>query len=209
MVRYRPGDRPALERIVAGFAARRAEAVVEATAHFCAGLAESAPGSMDALQLGGSEEAIIARGSDWCTDIARVACALCQVAALPARLVYLADTAHAYSGHAVVEVYRAGRWGAVDPTTDVVYRRPDGAPASTWELRRDPALLLAHRRGDRTPCTTPDQFRAAAIANYSIWERERYDYTVSGLNPYYRAILEQASRDWPGGLRWLHGEAAP
>ncbi|MCL4545163.1 MAG: hypothetical protein M1118_11300 [Chloroflexi bacterium] len=209
-LRYRPGGRPALEQIVADLRARAPaeEELVAAVTCFCAGLAERVPEGLDALRLGGTEEEIIARGSDWCTDLARVACALCQVAGLPARLVSLADTARAYSGHDIIEVYRDGAWGAVDPTTDVVYRHGDGAPASTWEIQRDPSLLVAHQRGDETPCSTPDQFRAAAVVDYGIWERERYDYTVSGLNDYYRAILEQANRGWPGGLRWLHEEDA-
>ena len=45
-----------------------------------------------------------------------------------------------------------------------------------------------------------------AIVNYFVWEADRYDFTVSGLNPYTRSILEQSMRGWPGGLRWLHGE---
>ncbi|MCL4544103.1 MAG: transglutaminase domain-containing protein [Chloroflexi bacterium] len=203
---YRPGERPELERIVEDFADPSPEGIVGAVARYCAGLSEHGPAGLDALRLGGTEEEIIARGSDWCTDVARVACALCQVAGVPARLVYLADTAHAYSGHAIIEAQHAGQWGALDPTTNVVYRCPDGTPASTWRLQHDPALLVAHQRGEATPCSTPTQFRAAAIAEYSIADRDRYDFTTSRLNAYYRAILEQASRGWPGGLRWLHGE---
>ncbi|MBE3576189.1 MAG: hypothetical protein IMX00_00585 [Limnochordales bacterium] len=41
-----------------------------------------------------------------------------------------------------------------------------------------------------------------------VWEREKYNYDPSGLNPYYRSILEMAERGWPAGLRWLHGEDA-
>jgi hypothetical protein len=52
----------------------------------------------------------------------------------------------------------------------------------------------------------PEQFRAAAVSNYFIWERENYDYTVSPINEYYRAVLEMARKGWPGGMRWLHGE---
>jgi hypothetical protein len=54
----------------------------------------------------------------------------------------------------------------------------------------------------------PEQFRAAAIANYSVADRDGYDYTVSGVNDTYRSILTESARGWPGGLRWLHGEDA-
>jgi hypothetical protein len=55
--------------------------------------------------------------------------------------------------------------------------------------------------------THPEQFRAAAVAEYAIADRDCYDYTESGVNDYYRSILAMAARGWPGGLRWLHGEA--
>ena len=159
------------------------------------------------MRFGGSEEEIVHRGSAWCTDLARVAVALAQALGLPARLVYLADTAQSYSGHAIVEVHRRGRWGAADPVTAVVYRHPDGAPASTWELMRDAHLVLAHRRPDGSaPTSDPGLFRAAAIAEYDAAATPPAVYIVSGLNPYYRAALEQAEAGWPGGLRWLHGE---
>jgi len=203
-VGYRRGSRPQLEAVVDGLTLN--EDRLAALVAFCAGLGDRADDGFEALRLGGTEEEIIDRGSDWCTDVARVACALCQVAGLPARLVYLADTAQAYSGHAIIEVHRDGGWGAADPTTAVVYRQPDGRPASTWDLMCNPALIAAHHRGPTTPFTTADQFRAAAIANYFIRESDRYDYTVSGLNAYYRSILEMSARGWPGGLRWLHGE---
>ena len=38
-------------------------------------------------------------------------------------------------------------------------------------------------------------------------DSDTYDYTVTGLNEYYRAILTMANKGWPGGLRWLHGES--
>ncbi|MGH2586405.1 MAG: transglutaminase domain-containing protein, partial [Dehalococcoidia bacterium] len=109
---------------------------------------------LDAMVVGGTEEEIIERGSDWCTDLARVACVLCQVAGIPARLVYLADTRRAYGAHAIIEAYRGAAWGALDPTTGVVYRHPDGRPASTWDLQRDRRLLASHwldtaRRSER------------------------------------------------------------
>jgi hypothetical protein len=122
-----------------------------------------------------------------------------------ARLVYLADTQRAYSGHVIVEVYRHGRWGAVDTSTAVVYAEPAGRPATTWQLMNDASLVEAHA-GPPAHYTTPGQFRAAALTNYLAADRDRYDYTVTGLNACYRSILAQSQEGWPGGLRWLHGE---
>jgi hypothetical protein len=194
---YMYGMRPELERLAAGLE------TVEEIAAFCVGVAARAPAGLEGLLVGGTEEQIIQRGSDWCTDLARVACALCQVVGLPARIVYLADVERAYSGHAIVEAHRGGAWGAVDPTGNVVYQHPDGRPATTWELTNYAGLVMRH---GPAPFTTPGQFRRAAVANYSISDRACYDYTVSGLNDYYRSILGMSERSWPGGLRWLHGE---
>lgn len=207
-VRYEKGSRPEMERYVevATTGCGSDEERLEGLVTFTSSLGEAANQDLDAMRVGGTEEEIIARGSDWCTDVARVGCVLCQVAGFPARLVYLADTQRAYSGHVIIEVYRRGAWGAADPATAVVYRHPDGRPASTWELMNQPHLIQAHWRGAATPYTTAEQFRSAAISNYFVSDRQNYDYTVSPINAYYRAILEMSHQGWPGGLRWIHGE---
>ena len=205
---YRRGERPELEywidRILP--AGNSDEERITAIVRFTAGLQGKASQDLDSAQVGGTEEEIIARGSDWCADVARVGCALCQVAGYPARIVYLVDTEKAYSGHVIMEVFRAGAWGAVDPLTDVLYRHSGGSPATTWDLMNDTDLIEQHSRGEPTPYTTPGQFRAAAISNYLVWEATAYDYTVVGINEYYRSILEMSEQGWPCGLRWLHGE---
>ena len=206
-VSHERGSRPELERIVAPWPAAGddPEATVAALAAFCAHLGDGADNDdLDALIVGGTEEEIIQRGFDWCTDVARVGCALCQVAGLPARLVVLADTERAYSGHVIIEAFRDGRWGAVDTSTCVVYRDADGRPATTWQLMNDPALIETCGKGK---CySNAGQFRAACIANYAVADRDRYDYTTSGVNNTYRSILEHSALGWPGGLRWLHAE---
>ena len=207
--RYRAGARPELERCVreATAGGRSSEERIEGIAGFTAALAERVDDEgLDATILGGTAERIVERGSDWCTDVARVACVLCQVAGIPARMVYLFDTAQAYSAHVIIEAHRRGTWGAVDSSTDVVYRHRGGAPASTWELTNDLGLVESHYRDESTLYTRAGQFRAAAVVNYFAWERRKYDFTTSGLNDYYRSILEMAGKGWPGGLKWLHGE---
>jgi transglutaminase-like putative cysteine protease len=179
---------------------------IEAIINFTSGLQEKANDDLESMLIGGTEEEIIARGSDWCPDVARVSCALCQVAGLPARMVYLVDTKKAYSGHAIIEVYRAEVWGAVDPLTNVIYRYPRHKPASTWDLMNNHDLIEYHWKGESTPYTRADQFRGAAISNYFVWLWKEYNYTVSKLNEYYRSILEMSSKGWPGGLRWLYKE---
>lgn len=207
-IHYREGSRPRLERYVrqATKGCDPEEEKVESIAAFCSRLQEKVGGeTLDEMIFGGLEEDIVERGSDWCPDVARVACVLCQVAGIPARLVMLFNTDQAYSGHVIIEAHRGGVWGAVDPLTNVVYRSRRG-PATTWELMGNPELVKVHWRGPSTPYTTPGQFRSAAISNYLVWDRDKYDYSTSRVNDYYRAIVEMSQRGWPGGLRWIQGE---
>ncbi len=208
---YRKGFRPELECYVqkAIVGCESDEERIEGIARFTSHLKEKVSDDLETMRFGGTEEEIIQRGSDWCADVARVGCALCQVAGFPARLVILIDTEKAYSGHVIIEVHRAGVWGAVDPEMNVIYRHRRGRPASIWELMNDPDLIERHWRGESTLYTTFDQFRGAAISNYFIWRWREYDYTVSEINNYYRSILEMSIKGWPGGLRWLHRETSP
>ena len=203
------GARPGLERFLAhaGLPADDPERRVVSIANLTRGLADKSPaGGLSAMRFGGTEEQIIERGSDWCADVARVACALYQIAGFACRMVYLFDLQAAYSGHVIVEVHRSGKWGAVDSMCGVAYRTDGGAPATTWELMNDDGLVQRHA-GPEAWYTTPEQFTAAGIANYHIQDAARYHYPVSGVNDYTRAVLSMADRGWPGGLRWLHGES--
>ncbi|MBE3577892.1 MAG: hypothetical protein IMX00_09415 [Limnochordales bacterium] len=76
-VNYRRGSRPELEQYVAQATAGAlgVEERVNTIVRFRAKLSERAPAELEAMVLGGAEEEITARGSDWCTDLARVTCA--------------------------------------------------------------------------------------------------------------------------------------
>jgi hypothetical protein len=205
---YRAGSLPALEdrAAVASAGSHTADGIVEGIARFTAGLARQNDGQdLESLRFGGTEEEIIGRGSDWCTDVARVACALCQVVGFGARLVGVFALDQAYSGHTIIEAFRDGVWGAVDPLVATVYRHPDGRPASAWDLLTDYQVARRYSDPDVPEGRTVPRM-AAGVVNYHVRDRGRYDYTVSRVNAYYRPILEMSERGWPGGLRWLHGE---
>ena len=207
-IAYVAGTRPGLERFLAqaGSPAGDSEERVAAIADLTRGLGDRSPaGGLSAMRFGGTDEQIIERGSKWCADVARVGCALYQVAGFPCRMVYLFDLQAAYSGHVIVEVHRSGKWGAVAPISAVVYRTEGRAPATTWELMND-AFLVNRHAGPQAWYTNPEQFTAAGIAEYHVQDAARYDYPVTGVNDYTRSVLSMADRGWPGGLRWLHGE---
>ncbi len=205
---YRAGMRPELETIVSDLLAGTTgdEEQVDGIAARCSHLKDDSSDDLDAVRLGGTEEEILRRGSEECADVARVACALYQVAGFPSRPVYTAHARDPYCGHVLVEVSRRGRWGALDPLCHVVYQWPDARPATAWELMGNHALIEAHARPQGTPYTTPGQFGRCAVSAYRFGDVGWYDYSVGGVNDYYRAILKMAQGGWPGGFRWLFGE---
>jgi len=203
---YHSGTRPQLEAAAWALRESDPEATIAAIAKRTSSLADRAPHRIEALRFGGSEEAILDRGSDWCADVARVAAALAQVAGIPSRIVQLADIARPYSGHTVIEAFRGRRWGCVDSRTGVVYLDPRGQPASTWDLIRHPAWISRYYRSDSAPYSRAGQFRRAAIAEYRLPVRPASLYRTSRVNDYYRSVLRLSSRGWPGGLRWRFGE---
>ena len=208
LVHYEKGSRPLLEQYLAeagvpqGLRTGRVASIVD----FYQSLVERAADDLDGMRFGGTEEEIIARGSDWCTDVARVACAMCQVAGVQSRLISLFNLRQAYSGHEIIEVFNEVVWGAVDPLNGVVYRHPNGRPATTWELMNDERLVRGSWEGRTSFYAYPRQFEGAAVCNYPIWRASDFDYTVSRLNDYTRRVLEMDNAGWPGGLRWMHGE---
>lgn len=206
---YVHGSRPELERFISEVSPRGAdvESMIDALAQRMAHWVRATPDrTLDEELFGGTEEQILARGSDWCTDVARLFCTLAQVAGWPARIVVLARPHIPYSGHEVTEVHRAGIWGCVDPLHGIVFRDVQARPVPAAALSDEPRL--AAQQGPYRSGPGGEQFQAVAIADYPLDQRDGFDYTTASVNDYYRSILENARTHWPGGLRWLHGEAS-
>lgn len=202
------GDRPQLDAYIRDVIEPHSgdDTRVQVVTDFCGDVCARAPTSVDEMEFGGTEEEIIARGSAWCIDVARVACALFQVTGLPSRLVIAADTERPYSGHVLTGVWTAHRWCAVDPTYGIVFLQQDGMPTSMWELIQDAGAKRAFAVRCPLPYVPAEQFRTVALAAYDLAAWRNYDYSVSRVNAYYRRILDMAHNGWPGGLRWLDGE---
>jgi transglutaminase-like putative cysteine protease len=201
---YQRHSRPALESVLRTLPGIASDPITAITA-YCQSLGRNVPDDVLTLRFGGTEEAIIARGSDWCTDVARVACALLQVSGLPARLVYLFDLNKAYSGHAVTEVFHQDAWGVIDPTLGILYRTSAGA-LSAAQLQQNPAVISGFHSAAGTPASHADLYGTVGISEYAISDTQRYTCTVTAANHYTRTVLDMGLKGWPGGLRWLFGE---
>lgn len=64
------------------------------------------------------DEALLASGWGFCNEQARVFCRLCQVAGIPARIVFA-------NGHVLSEFYADGRWSLADQTYRCVFPHPE------------------------------------------------------------------------------------
>jgi len=196
--RYTPGSRLFFDTLAARLRGRTDSDTVDNIILFCRNIVANCDTDTEEMIFGGTEEEIVERGTDWCTDIARVACLLFQVAGLPSRILNTANTKFAYSGHCVAEVYYDTKWGVADPTNGIVFRHLGGAPASAWDLQND--RRVANR------FTTGEQYASVGISNYYANDKGLYNYATSRVNEYYRAVLKHSAQQWPGGIRWIHGE---
>lgn len=87
------------------------------------------------------DEPLLASGSGWCNEQARVFIRLCQVSGIPARMVHLFG-----QNHTVAEFFAGGRWALADTSNFFVVSDP-AAGANVSGLR----LLSAAQCHDRGP----------------------------------------------------------
>lgn len=208
IIHYERNSRPMIEAIVNNIIKQHNddEGKILAIAEYCSGLKDKMIDvSIDNMLLGGTEEQIIDRGSDWCTDISRVGCVMYQIAGFPSRIVNTFNTNQAYSGHVINEVYRNGIWGIVDTTNGVVYYKHDKKPITSWEVMNRVSTIEGLNNTFSSNIDF-DQFIGVAISNYLVSDNNKYNYSLSQVNNYYAKILEASSNGWSGGLRWICGE---
>ena len=93
-------------------------------------------GPRTALEYGGDFEGA-------CGSSSRVMMEMLRGRGIDSRFVILLND-KLKSLHTLLEVNYDGRWGAVDPLYGIVYRHPDGQPASALELRDDEDLFVSN-----------------------------------------------------------------
>jgi transglutaminase-like putative cysteine protease len=118
---YKPGRRPALERIAreatAGTNGPR-EAALRLNKWVAKNVAWAGyhckqKGKRLTTDLALSEEALVDQGFGWCNEQARVLCCLTQVMGIPSRIVFACDRDATY-GHCVTEVLLPAGWLMLD-----------------------------------------------------------------------------------------------
>jgi hypothetical protein len=115
---------------------------------------------------GGSEEAVVAKGSPWPQELARVLACMAQISGIPARLVILYNEQPPMM-HVVSELWVDG-WAVCDPCANRCYVWPHRGYASALDLQQHPNLVdLAPEHG-RNPYVDSRLYGALAIAEYSL-----------------------------------------
>jgi transglutaminase-like putative cysteine protease len=199
------GSRPRLEQIVERVAGGHAEAFAKVVAltRWCSRIPREYPsadantasgiyGDFSRFSWGGDEEAVIAKGSPWPQELARVLATLSQFAGVPARLVFL------YRGdppelHSVVEAWAPGSWTVFDACANRFYPWPHHGYASALDLQRQPQLIDRAPEHGRLPWVDSAFYRTIGIASYPLVDRERFGYEQQPALPQDLARLRFAA----------------
>jgi hypothetical protein len=137
-VHYKPGTLPSYERIVAEYTAGIDNPREKAVALLTRAMLEKVqhPGIPPmcpplAKDRALDDEALLATKMGWCNEQARVFIRLCQVAGIPARMIFLFYKPT--GGHVVSEFYADGRWSMADSSWFLVFPDADGHLMSAAE----------------------------------------------------------------------------
>ena len=135
---------------------------------------------------GGTEEELIKKGERYCERVARLMCALSEIAGIPCRTVH-----HTIGGHLTNEVYIDGKWGYVDPRFGLFYLGEDGRLLSVTEITRNPEVIYnqpewvyEYGSDEYTPEFMRDSNRdlylseheIQLIGYYSLKDKDKYHY---------------------------------
>lgn len=133
-LRYTPGSRPVLEQIVATLpGATPRERMLAALNWTATQVKHPYLHGFTAKNRAMTEEELIASGTGWCNEQARVFIALCEVMGIPGRVCFLTHE-NGLCGHATAEAYVDGKWAWCDPTFNVSVELPDGTLGTAAEL---------------------------------------------------------------------------
>ena len=206
-IKFQKGTRPYLEKIVkSSIGNSDPTTIAKDLMNFCSNIPNNFPDpekstnsgfwTTDTVLFGGTEEELIKRGTDICTELSRVLCVLAQIAGLPARLIYLFDLNRKNWGHGVTEIFlqtsESSNWAVFDATSNVCYPMEGGRFASAWDLRNHPEIIENHSDYMKKPYVARAFYECSAVVNYFAWDLGKYDYRCNLINSYYRRIWENS-----------------
>ncbi len=190
-LRYKPGTRPELEKIVNKLTkpAMTDRKKALKLLYWVSAIPDLKPKHEGAVVSGVTEEENIRQRNSNCGDLACILVCLCQIAGIPARIVAHYGTpglaGKMLTGHAVTEIYVEKRWAYMD-IRGIVYEWPNGRLASTVDLLRFPELARQQppgitnkiRPGYSTEKAESFFYgrRITKISNYFIWDNHKYKY---------------------------------
>ena len=144
---YQKGTLPAFERLVAEYTSEQMTDREKAVKLLTVAMAERirhtgiAPfGGKCATDRAMDDSALLASGKAWCNEQARVFVRMCQVAGVPARLIFLFYDAG--GGHVVAEFHADGQWSMADASWLCVFPDEQGRLMSADECHNDPDKKL-------------------------------------------------------------------
>ncbi len=146
------------------------------------------------MLFGGTEKEILQRGTDWCTDMARVCCVIVQCCDIPCRMIHLADKNCAYHGHVVCEAYYENHYGVIDPIYGFQFYNEK--PLSAYNL------LYQHHDMKIGYEGYMDLYGMIAINEYHPLAQTN-DYTITKPNAYYTKLMQTKHNNM-----WFMGEDA-
>jgi hypothetical protein len=148
-----------------------------------------------------SDEELLKSQTGWCNEQARVFVRLCQVAGIPARMIFL-FYCDRKSGHVVAEFYADGRWSMVDSSWCCAFPDARGHLMSAAECHADSANRLlageAYLRRVQEVMHYPDVRLVGARLAHIQGEAERADRI--------RKDAEQTRQDLKGRTAKAMGE---
>ena len=217
-VKFQPGTRPVLEKVVAKATANAKSQREKALAlmRFCRDLYKQDPDADFAKYIyGGTEEQLVDKPEILCECLGRLMVALCEIAGLPGRIVM-----HDIGGHICCEILSDGHWAYIDPRCGIYFLKPDGEIASVLELCQDPSIIRT--QPDRVKADVSDQwtwhYRAwkcenmyfhpkevNGFENYSLSETEKYSYLQLPRQQVLAAGLMDVNKEYVAAARRVFG----
>ncbi|NLD82120.1 MAG: hypothetical protein GX642_13265 [Smithella sp.] len=146
----------------------------------------------DEMMFGGTEQQILDRGTNWCSDMARAGAVLLQCLGIPCRIIYLANLGKAYNGHTAGEAYYQGGYGIVDFICG--YQFCGNKPVSAFDIRKKPEILETY------PEAYQGLFSAIAISEYNPCAAGN-NFSISTPNEYYLKLIHTNHQN-----KWIMGE---